>query len=388
MTLWQLAIILIVAVLAAAATVNRRFRVPVVVAELIVGIALGHSGFQALDPSAPEFSFLAQIGFALIMFVAGTHVPVRERALIRGLRVGAIRAMIVAAASVPVAFGVAALFGTGHGLLYAVLLFSSSAALLMPLLQGVPLTGTTLIEFLPQVAIADTLSIVLVPLVVEPDKAGPRALGALIVLAGAALLFFIYRALDHTGWRRKVHEVSARRNLALELRTVLAGLFLLSALAVAVHVSVMLAGFSLGLAIAAVKQPRRLERQLFGLTEGFFGPVFFVWVGASLDLRAVWSHPSTLVLGAALGLAAVIVRLPLIATGMSKSAALASCAQIGVPIAVVAAASEAGTLGPGEGVSILIGALITIVVVSVASRPLVIRARVEAAHDRPLPSTS
>lgn len=386
MTLWQLAIVLIVAVLASLATVNRRLRVPVVVAELIVGIALGHSGFQALDPSAPEFSFLAQIGFALIMFVAGTHVPIRERALLRGLRLGALRALLVGAASLPVAFGVAALFGTGHGLLYAVLLFSSSAALLMPLLQGVPLTGATLIEFLPQVALADTVSIILVPLVVEPSQAGPRALGALTVLAGATLMYFVYRALDRTGWRRKVHQVSARRHLALELRTVLAGLFLLSALALAVHVSVMLAGFSLGLAIAAVKQPRRLERQLFGLTEGFFGPVFFVWVGASLDLRAVWSHPSTLALGAVLGLAAVLVRLPLIATGMPKSAALASCAQIGVPIAIVATASEAGTLLAGEGVSILVGSLITIAVVSVASRPLVIRARVEAAHDRPIGS--
>ena len=43
------------------------------------------------------------------------------------------------------------------------------------------------------------------------------------------------------------------------------------------HVSIMLAGFSFGLAVAGVGEPRRLARQLFAVTEGFLGPLFFVW---------------------------------------------------------------------------------------------------------------
>jgi Kef-type K+ transport system membrane component KefB len=56
----------------------------------------------------------------------------------------------------------------------------------------------------------------------------------------------------------------------------------LCALAVFTHVSIMLAGFALGLVISAIGEPRRLARQLFGITEGFFSPLFFVWLGASL----------------------------------------------------------------------------------------------------------
>jgi hypothetical protein len=38
-------------------------------------------------------------------------------------------------------------------------------------------------------------------------------------------------------------------------------------------------GFSFGLAVAAVGQPRRLARQLLAVTDGFFAPLFFVWPG-------------------------------------------------------------------------------------------------------------
>ena len=42
------------------------------------GTALGPTGFDRLDATQPVFSFLADIGFALVMFVAGTQVPVTD----------------------------------------------------------------------------------------------------------------------------------------------------------------------------------------------------------------------------------------------------------------------------------------------------------------------
>ena len=60
--------------------------------------------------------------------------------------------------------GIAALFGDDHGWLYAVLLASSSAGLVLPVLGGVKVTSTVGLEFLTQIAIADTACIVLLPL--------------------------------------------------------------------------------------------------------------------------------------------------------------------------------------------------------------------------------
>ena len=65
-------------------------RVPVVTGELAVGVVLGPSGLRLLDGSEPTFAFLAgHVGFALVMFVAGSHVPMQSPTLRAGLRPGA-----------------------------------------------------------------------------------------------------------------------------------------------------------------------------------------------------------------------------------------------------------------------------------------------------------
>jgi hypothetical protein len=46
------------------------WHVPVVVGELIMGILLGRTALGYLDASDPTFSFLAEVGFGLVMFVA------------------------------------------------------------------------------------------------------------------------------------------------------------------------------------------------------------------------------------------------------------------------------------------------------------------------------
>jgi Kef-type K+ transport system membrane component KefB len=91
--------------------------------------------------------------------------------------------------------------------------------------------------------------------------------------------------------------------LRLTGRTCLILLFARAALAVTTHVSIMLAGFCFGLVVGAIGEPRRLAKQLFSLTDGLLGPLFFVWLGASLDVRPLRLLP----LAALLGVGAVVV---------------------------------------------------------------------------------
>ena len=62
-----------------------RFRIPVVIGELIAGLVVGRTGFGIVDDTDPTFALLANIGFALVMFVVGTHVPVRDKTLRLGI---------------------------------------------------------------------------------------------------------------------------------------------------------------------------------------------------------------------------------------------------------------------------------------------------------------
>ena len=365
-----LALICLVGLVGPLLALPRWAHVPVVVGELVIGAVLGSTGIGALDAGDPTFRFLGEIGFALVMFVAGSHVPVRDPVLLRSLRPGLLRAVAVGVLAVPAGYLVATWFGTGHGGLYAVLFASSSAALILPILGGAKVTGRALTELLPQVAVADTACIVALPLVIDPGHAGRAAVGAIAVAGSAFVFFLVIRTLTRNGTLRRVRRVSKQHRYAIELRVALTILFALAALAVLMHVSVLLAGFSFGLAVAALGEPHRLAKQLFALTEGFFGPLFFVWLGASIDLRELVTHPPAIGLGVALGIAPVVVHGLMAVTGQPVPLAMLTAAQLGVPVAAATVGTQLGLLGPGEAPALLLGALVTIAVAAAAARRL------------------
>lgn len=385
MSFGSLALVSAVAVLGPLLALPRPWHLPVVLGELIAGVLLGPTGAGVLDARNPTFASLAQIGFALVMFVAGTHVPLRDPRLRTASRTGVLRVAGVAALAVPVGWLISAGFHTGHAALYAVLLTSSSAALVLPIVDSLGLSGPPVLEMLPQVALADAVCIVALPLAVDPAHATRAALGAVAVIAGTGVIFVVLRYLERSGIRKRVHRVSEDRKFALEMRVSLVILFGLAAVAVAAHVSVMLAGFCLGLAVAAVGEPRRLARQLFALTEGFLGPLFFVWLGASLDLRELRSHPSFAVLGLVLGTGAVAAHAAMRVTGQPLVLGGLAAAQLGVPVGAATIGTQLHVLTTGEAAALILGALVTIGVAvacaAAAARAGLVRA---AAPDPPV----
>jgi Kef-type K+ transport system membrane component KefB len=364
MTFGDLALISAVALLGPALALPRHGRLPLLLGELIAGVALGRTGFGVLHPADPTFTMLADIGFALVMFVAGTHVPVRDARLRQALRIGALRAAAVVALAVPLALAVAALFHTNHPALYAVLLASSSAALVLPIVGALRLAEAPTLQLTAQVAIADAACIVALPLVIDPARAGSAALGAAAVIAAAAALYLGLSRLERSGLRKRAHRVSRQRKFAMELRINLVILFALAALATATHVSIMLAGFCFGLAVSGSGQPRRLAKQVFALTEGFLGPLFFVWLGASLDIRDLGRRPSLILLAAALGAGAIAVHVAMRVTGQPVSLGVLAAGQLGVPVAAATIGAQQHLLEPGEAAALILAELLTIAAVT------------------------
>lgn len=366
MTFAMLAVIVLAGLAGPLLAFRQGWHVPVVVGELIAGILLGTTGLGYLDPTVAEFAFLAEIGFGLVMFVAGTRVPVGDVGLRQSLGRGTARAVLVGIGAAVLGVLLAAGFGTNHAALYAVLMASSSAALILPIVDSLGLGGTQVLQLLPQVAIADAACIVALPLAIDPEHAGRAALGALVVILLGVVVFLALLALERRGYRRRLHRVSEARHFALELRISLMILFSLAAVAGRSHVSVMLAGFVFGLGVAAVGEPRRLARQLFAVTEGFFGPLFFVWLGASLDLRALGSRPGLIVLGVLLGAGAVLSHWLTTLTGQPLSMSSLAAAQLGVPVAAATLGTSLNVLLPGESAALILGAVVTIAVATIA----------------------
>lgn len=362
MSFLDLALVCAVALAGPLLATPRGWHLPVVLGELLAGAVLGVTGFGVLDAGDPTFTFLGNCGFVLVMFVAGTHVPIRDPRLRPALRTGVVRAVAVGLVATALGYGVARLVGISHAPMYAVVMASSSAALVLPIVDSLRLEGPALVDLLPQVAVADTLCIVLLPLAIDPQHAARAAIGAVAVLAGGAVLFVVLGAIERSGIRHRVHEVSEERGFAVELRVSLVAMFAMAALAVATHVSLMLAGFVSGLVVAAVGEPRRVARQLFAVTEGFFGPLFFVWLGAGLQLRALVQHPSMAVLGLCLAAGAVLAHLVSVVLRQPAPYAMLASAQLGVPVAAATVGAQIGVLEPGEGAAVVLGALLVLAV--------------------------
>lgn len=365
MTFATLALLVLVGLAGPVLAGRRAWRIPVIAGELGAGLVIGSTGFGWVDAAEPTFTLLAQLGFGLIMLVIGSHIPIQDTAVRAAIGRGAAGAGIVAAIAVALGVGTALLFGTSHGAVYAVLIASSSAALVLPMLQSLDVSADSAAQLIAQIAIADVACIVALPLVLQPERVPLVALGGAGIAAVGVLLVLVLRRVG-THRLRVLHEVSESRQFALELRFSLLALFGLAGIAQFTHVSVMMAGFTLGLVLSAVGQPRRLARQLFGMTEGFLGPLFFVWLGASINLRDLGSHPQMILLGLALGAAAVAAHLAGRITGLPWAQAVASAGQLGVPVAAVALGVETKALLPGEGAAILLGALLAVVASSAA----------------------
>lgn len=343
-----------------------RLRIPVMVGELTAGLVIGRTGFGLVDDTNPTFQLFANIGFALVMFVVGSHVPVRDPALRAAVPPALARAVAAGVVATALGWGLAWQFGTRHAALYAVVMASSSAALALPMIDSLRLRGPQVLSVTAQIAIANTACIVLLPLVIDFRHAATAALGGLAVTGCAAVLFVLLRAVDRRGWRQRLHHYSHTNQLALELRINLLVLFGLATLAVATDVSIMLAGFALGLVIATVGEPRRLARQLFGITEGFFSPLFFVWLGASLQVRELGAQPKYILLGIGLGLGGVLAHCVGRLLGQPLTFAVMSSTQLGVAVAAATIGTQQHLLAPGEAAALMFGSLLTIACTAIA----------------------
>jgi Kef-type K+ transport system membrane component KefB len=352
-----------------------RFFVAVVIGEIAGGVVLGRTGLGAVHPANATVLFLSQVGFAMLMLTAGMHLPLRDRRLFASLRQGALLAAVVGLLAVPAGLAAAALAGTSHAAVYAVVLASGSAAVLLPALQETGASGHDALVAMAQVTIADIVTIVSVPIVLQPGRTGHALLGCVLVAGAAALLLGCARALSGHDWVSHVRKLSKQRHWALDLRVALLVLFFLAWLAQRSGTSVLIAGFGAGVTVALVGGPKRLSTQIRGIADGFFVPLYFVVLGAQLDLRGLFSHPAMIALAGTLAALNVAIHLAAARAGhVSPSAGLAASAQLGVPAAVASLGLAEGVLSSEIATAIVAASVASLIVCTVGVDRLLARA--------------
>jgi Kef-type K+ transport system membrane component KefB len=339
---------------------GRRF-VPVMIGEILAGMLVGRTGLGAVHPANATVSFLGEVGFAMLMLTVGMHLPLRDRRMAASLRGGMLLAAIVGLLAVPAGLAAAAIAGTAHAAVYAVLLASGSAAVLLPALQETGASGPDALAVMAQVTIADVVTILSVPIVLQPGRIGQVVLGGALVAVAALALLAGARRLANQPWVHRVRHLSKQRHWALDLRLSLLILFFLAWIAQKSGTSVLIAGFGTGLMVALIGGPKRLSTQMRGIADGFFIPLYFVVLGAQLDLRGLFAHPTMLALAGVLALLNLLIHLA--ATTLTRrpvSAALAASAQLGVPAAIASLGLADGVLSGTVATAIIAAAMVSL----------------------------
>jgi len=360
MDLGILALICAAALLGPALSLLSRGALPAVVGQLLAGVVLGRTLLDVVHPENADLALLYDVGFATLMFTIGMQVPLHDRRLRSALGAGA-RAALVAVALSLAAGLVCHLAASGPTLVCAVVIASSSAAVALPIIHEDGLQGPAVLAAMAWITLADIVATLAVPLALTPSRAAHAAGGALVVAACIAALLGVMIRVRHLPLVGHIRRESRKRGWAIDLRLAVIALVGLSYIALQVGASLLIAGFGVGLAAAALGGPKRLSQQVLGLGQGFFIPVFFVLLGSRLDLRALGHSREAVEL--AVLLAALTLAVHLLAARLIRAPpaiGLLASAQLGVPAAVIALGLPIHAIDQGQASAIFCSALISI----------------------------
>jgi Kef-type K+ transport system membrane component KefB len=240
----------------------------------------------------------------------------------------------------------------------AVLLTTSSAAVALPVVQDGVVTNHTVLVTIAWIAIADVATVLAIPLVMSSGHLPQVVAGAVIVLAISAAAYIIARLAANRRVISALRAQSHSRGWALDLRASLAVLFLLAWIATRFGTSVLIAGFAAGSVVALLGEPRRVAQQLIGVAEGFYVPLFFVDLGAKLDLRAFARDGRSILLAGVLVAATVLTHaIAARVWSLPVGAGLTASAQLGVPSAIASIGLASRALTPAQASAIMVAVL-------------------------------
>src|ERR1700722_4691838 len=104
MTITTLFLMMLAALLGPALAGFRRFPVPIVVGEILAGVILGPTVLHKVNPADPSTALLGNVGLAMLLFLVGIHLPLRDPNIRQAFRRGGLGTLLAFAVAIPVAF--------------------------------------------------------------------------------------------------------------------------------------------------------------------------------------------------------------------------------------------------------------------------------------------
>lgn len=284
---------------------------PAVLGELVAGVVLGMSVLGLIDPKNEALHLLAEIGVVLLLFEIGLETDLGQL-----LRVGGVSAIVaVVGVVLPFVLGYAVCRLWGLGNLVAVVAGATLTA------TSVGITARVLSDLgrlqepesriiLGAAVIDDVIGLIILAVVSRLTQGqGVTFLG---IVQASAIAFGFLAGTILLGRFLVPPLLGLTDRVAVPGKpTILAILFAfgLAWLAAAAGSALIIGSFAAGLLLRGTKQAQAMERGIVHLGY-FFIPLFFVSVGAAVDVRVLNpvdpANRSTLLIGGLLIVAAIL----------------------------------------------------------------------------------
>ncbi len=291
--------------------VAQRIGQPAVIGELIAGVLLGASVFGLVPVHSEIFEFLSEMGVVVLLFEIGLETDLRQL-----LRVGGTSTMVAVV-------GVVLPFALGYTVCWSLGLKGDQA-----IVAGAALTATSVgitarvladlgrlqdIEsqiVLGAAVVDDIIGLIILTVVGGTSKDESMTWISILIATGKAFGFLIIVLV--AGWLLvpPILRLVERRKLssAVPIAAVILALAL-AWLAERSGSAMIIGAFAAGLLLARTPQVHQIQQSV-GHLVSFFVPLFFVFVGAQVDLRVLNPldpvHRQTLLVGGLLIIVAVV----------------------------------------------------------------------------------
>ncbi|HZG74635.1 MAG TPA: cation:proton antiporter [Paenibacillus sp.] len=292
---------------------------PVVVAEIIVGIAVGKSGLNWVAED-PYLELLSTLGLIYLMFLSGLELDfslLRRNSAAKsnaggeggpdvmkaGLAISAGALGLAAALS----FGLQAAGLIAEPFFFAIVVSAISLGVVVPVLKEKRLLDSKIGQAMLFISV--TLDITAMVLLAFYISLRSQDLGSMAQLALFFVAVFLAYRLIRRFLNRKVSEAIKAGTIQIGTRAVFALILFFVVLSETLGVEVILGSFLAGAVVSLMLPNKEFVHKLETFGYGFLIPIFFVMVGAGLELGALLRDPAVLALIPALLLCFYIAKM-------------------------------------------------------------------------------
>lgn len=280
--------------------------IPVVVAEIIMGLIIGKSGFDIVQPNM-WIETLSTLGFIFLMFLSGVEIDFtvfakkKKKALLSNGKIAPntfFVSSIIFAGILVLSLLLSYLFVwvgfIENAFLMTLVISTISLGVVVPTLKEAQIMKTNIGQIILLVAvIADLATMILLAVFVSiysEDKGNMWLL--LILFAAGVIIYFIGKYFRH----RSFLETMSKGTIQIGTRAVFTLIIFFVALSETIGAENILGAFMAGVLVSLLSPNHDMVQKLDSFGYGFLIPIFFVMVGVNLDIWELFKDPKILLL--------------------------------------------------------------------------------------------